>query len=261
MVLMRFGPIKGFAQTRHEIQSPRFSMSNQSISSLVTRGITAPLRLADFKLIAFDMDSTLINIECIDEIADAAGRKAEVAAITEAAMRGEIADFKESLRRRVALLRGVPATHLENVFTERLRLNPGASELLKACKAAGLKTLLVSGGFTFFANRVRALLDMDFARSNVLEIEDGHLTGTVATQSWGDICDGAEKRRVLLEVASLMGIEPRQCIAVGDGANDLPMMGAAGLSVAYHAKPKVREQANIAINEGGLDRMLEVVLP
>lgn len=215
--------------------------------------------LSDFKLIAFDMDSTLINIECIDEIADAAGRKAEVAAITEAAMQGVITDFKDSLRRRVALLKGVPAAHLEAVYRERLRFNPGAQTLIDAARAAGLKTLLVSGGFTFFADRVKAGLDMDFARSNQLEIVDDLLTGRLIDQCWGDICDGAEKRRTLLEVASLLGIDPSQTIAVGDGANDLPMMGAAGLSVAYHAKPKVRAEAQVAINEGGLDRLLEVL--
>ncbi|WP_219218151.1 phosphoserine phosphatase SerB [Variovorax boronicumulans] len=226
---------------------------------LVLQRVPSTLKLADFRLIAFDMDSTLINIECIDEIADAVGKKAEVAAITEATMRGEIKDFKESLRRRVALLRGVPVTALQQVYDERLRLNPGAAELVGACKTAGLKVLLVSGGFTFFANRVKERLGIDFARSNLLAEADGHLTGEVVTQSWGDICDGAEKRRTLLEVASLMGITPQQCIAVGDGANDLPMMGEAGLSVAFHAKPKVREQAMVAINEGGLDRLLEVL--
>ncbi|MEJ8847365.1 phosphoserine phosphatase SerB [Variovorax rhizosphaerae] len=225
---------------------------------LVLQRLTPPLQLADYKLIAFDMDSTLINIECIDEIADAVGKKAEVAAITEATMRGEIKDFKESLRRRVALLEGVPVSSLQQVYDERLRLNPGAAELVKACKQVGMKVLLVSGGFTFFANRVKERLGIDFARSNLLDEADGKLTGRVVTQSWGDICDGAEKRRTLLEVASLLGVSPAETIAVGDGANDLPMMGEAGLSVAYHAKPKVREQAMVAINEGGLDRLLEI---
>lgn len=228
---------------------------------LIVQGADTPLRLADFRLIAFDMDSTLINIECVDEIADAAGRKAEVAAITEAAMQGVISDYKESLRQRVALLKGVPMSHLEQVYTQRLRFNPGAQQLVTAAKAAGLATLLVSGGFTFFSDRVRAGLGIDFARSNQLEVCDGVLTGRMLDQTWGDICDGAEKRRTLLELTSLMGISPAQTIAVGDGANDLPMMGAAGLSVAYHAKPAVRAHANVAINEGGLDRLLELMPP
>ncbi|WP_077002665.1 phosphoserine phosphatase SerB [Variovorax sp. KK3] len=235
------------------------SFPHQHTPGLRIQRFAPTLRLTDFKLIAFDMDSTLINIECIDEIADAVGKKAEVAAITEATMRGEIKDFKESLRRRVALLQGVPVTALHEVYDERLRLNPGAETLVNSCKAAGLKVLLVSGGFTFFANRVKERLGIDFARSNLLDEADGRLTGRVAMQSWGDICDGAEKRRTLLEVASLLGISPAECIAVGDGANDLPMMGEAGLSVAYHAKPKVREQAMVAIDEGGLDRLLEVL--
>ncbi|MES2842142.1 MAG: phosphoserine phosphatase SerB [Pseudomonadota bacterium] len=230
---------------------------------LTVQGFTPPLKLHDFKLIAFDMDSTLISIECVDEIADAVGKKAEVAAITEAAMRGEIADYKDSLRQRVALLRGVTIADMEQVYTERLRINPGAAELITACKAAGLKVLLVSGGFTFFSERVRQQLGIDFTRANVLEVESGpncgQLTGRMVDQPWGDICDGAEKRRTLLEVASLLGIAPAQCIAMGDGANDLPMMSVAGLSVAYHAKPAVRAQAMVAINEGGLDRLLSVL--
>jgi phosphoserine phosphatase len=228
---------------------------------LVIQGFTPPLSLASFRLIAFDMDSTLINIECVDEIADAAGRKAEVAAITEAAMRGEIADYKESLRKRVALLKGVTVAHMQQVLTERLRLNPGAADLVKACKAVGMKVLLVSGGFTYFTDHVRDLLGIDWTRSNVLDINQGLLTGRMVDQGWGDICDGEEKRRMLLQTCAQMGISPQQAIAMGDGANDLPMMGAAGLSVAYHAKPKVREQAMVAINEGGLDRLLEVVRP
>ena len=228
-------------------------------TGLVIRGFTPPLRLADFKLIAFDMDSTLINIECVDEIAAAAGRKAEVAAITEAAMRGEITDYKESLRQRVALLKGVPVTALHQVFDERLQLNPGAQTLVKAAQDAGLKTLLVSGGFTFFTDRIRDLLGIDYTRSNVLAVEDGLLTGRMVDQPWGDICDGEEKKKMLLATCAMLHIDPKHAIAVGDGANDLPMMGASGLSVAYHAKPKVREQAMVAINDGGLDRVLEVV--
>lgn len=226
---------------------------------LTIQGFTAPLPLSQFKLIAFDMDSTLINIECVDEIADAAGRKAEVAAITEAAMRGEITDYKDSLRRRVALLKGVTVAHMQQVLDERLQLNPGAATLVKACQAAGLKVLLVSGGFTFFTDHVRDLLGIDWTRSNVLEVADGVLTGRMVDQAWGDICDGEEKRKTLLATCDQLGISPKQSIAMGDGANDLPMMGVAGLSVAYHAKPAVRTQAMVAVNSGGLDRLLEVV--
>lgn len=235
-------------------------MNAQEIApGLITQGFVPPLRLRDYGLIAFDMDSTLINIECVDEIADAVGRKAEVAAITEAAMRGEITDFKDSLRRRVALLKGVTVADLEAVKRERLRLNPGAAELVAACEQVGMKVLLVSGGFTFFADHVQQLLGIDYTRSNVLEIEHGKLTGRLVDQPWGDICDGAEKRRMLLQICEQLGISPRQAIAVGDGANDLPMMAAAGLSVAYHAKPKVRDQAMVAIHSGGLDRLLEIL--
>lgn len=228
---------------------------------LFVRGFTPPLKLADFRLIAFDMDSTLINIECVDEIADAAGRKAEVAAITEAAMRGEITDYKDSLRRRVALLKDVPVAALHEVYAQRLQLNPGAEALVRAAQAAGLKTLLVSGGFTFFTDRLRDRLGLDFTRSNVLGIEDGRLTGRLVDQPWGDICDGDEKRRMLLATCEALGCSPQQAIVVGDGANDLPMMGAAGLSVAFHAKPAVRAQAMVGIESGGLDRLLTVLRP
>jgi phosphoserine phosphatase len=228
---------------------------------LIVRGVTPPLRLADFRLIAFDMDSTLISIECVDEIAAMAGKKAEVAAITEAAMRGEIADYKESLRRRVAMLAGVPATDLKRVYDERLRLNPGVERFVGACRAAGLHTLLVSGGFTFFSDRVRDLLQIDDTRSNVLEIAAGALTGRMVDQPWGDICDGEEKRRAVLQTCARHAIDPVRAIAVGDGANDLPMMDAVGLSIAFHAKPAVQARAMISIVEGGMDRALEVLLP
>jgi phosphoserine phosphatase len=238
-------------------------MSNSALPQQTAPGLTLNTalprrRLSEFKLIAFDMDSTLINIECVDEIADAVGKKAEVAAITEAAMRGEIADYKESLRRRVALLRGVSLADMERVYTERLRLNPGAATLVQACQKAGLKVLLVSGGFTFFTDRIKAMLDMDYTRSNVLELADGVLTGRMVDQPWGDICDGEEKKRMLLQTCAQLNIAPQQAIAMGDGANDLPMMAVAGLSVAYHAKPAVRAQAMVAIESGGLDRLLEL---
>lgn len=226
---------------------------------LVVQRFTPPLALRSFKLIAFDMDSTLINIECVDEIADAVGRKAEVAAITEAAMRGQAQDYRLSLHRRLALLRGVPLAALEQVYAQHLQFNPGAEAFVAACRAAGLKTLLVSGGFTFFSERVRQRLQLDFARANELDVVDGHLTGALVPRPWGDVVDGLEKRRVLLEVAELMGISPAQTIAVGDGANDLPMMAVAGLSIAYHPKPAVLEQAMLSITQGGMDRALELL--
>ena len=246
-------------QTMTEPATPANPDATEFAAGLEVRGIRPPLRLRDYGLIAFDMDSTLINIECVDEIAASAGRKNEVAAITEAAMRGEIADYKQSLRQRVALLAGVPVSHLETVYRDTLQLNPGVEEVVARCKAAGLKTLLVSGGFTWFSDRIRDRLALDFARSNELEILDGRLTGRMVDQHWGDICDGAEKKRMLLATCMRLGIAPGRAIAVGDGANDLPMMSVAGLSVAYHAKPRVREQANVAIQSGGLERLLEVL--
>lgn len=236
-------------------------MSTEIAPGLFIRGFAPPLRLRDYRLVAFDMDSTLINLECVDEIAEAAGRRAEVAAITEAAMRGEITDYKHSLRRRLALLRDVPVSALEEVYERRLRLNPGVEAFVRACQAVGLKTLLVSGGFTFFSERVRARLGLDFARANVLEVVDGKLTGLLLERPWGEIVDGTEKKRVLLEVCELMGIAPAQSIAVGDGANDLPMMSVAGLSIAYHSKPAVRDRAMLSITEGGMDRALRVFAP
>jgi phosphoserine phosphatase len=224
---------------------------------LVVRGIEPPLALSSFKLAAFDMDSTLISIECIDEIADVVGRGAAVAAITEAAMRGEITDFRESLRQRLALLQGVPLSVLDRVYRQRLKLNPGALELLAALKAAGLKLLLVSGGFTYFTERLQPRLGLDFARANELEVQRGQLTGRVV----GDVVDAEAKADTVLQVCRQIGCEPAQALAVGDGANDLEMMKIAGLSVAYRAKPKVRAQAHVSIDSGGLDRLLEVLPP
>jgi phosphoserine phosphatase len=226
---------------------------------LFIRGFTPPVSLRHYGLVAFDMDSTLINIECVDAIAAVAGRKHEVAAITEAAMRGEIADYKESLRRRVALLRGVPEAALHRVYADHLQFNPGVEAFVHACRCAGLKTLLVSGGFTFFSDRVSERLALNYSRANVLEIADGALTGRMIDQPWGDICDGDEKRRMVQEVCEQLAIDPSHVIAVGDGANDLPMMSIAGLSIAFHGKPAVRERAMISIESGGLDRALEVM--
>jgi len=208
-------------------------------------------RLSDFSVLAMDMDSTLINIECIDEIAAAVGIKPQVAAITEAAMRGEL-DFAESLRRRVALLEGVPETALHSIYEDRLRLNPGADMLLAAARKAGLKTLLVSGGFTFFTNRLKARLGLDAEYSNQLEIVNGVLTGRVL----GDVFDAQGKADRLAELCRANGVDTSRAIAIGDGANDLKMMGLAGLSVAYHAKPAVRAAAMQSITVSGLDGVL-----
>ena len=210
--------------------------------------------LADFKLVAMDMDSTLITIECIDEIADMQGLKAQVSAITEAAMRGEL-DFSESLRRRVALLEGLDAGALERVYTERLAISLGGEAMLAAIQAAGLKTLLVSGGFTFFTDRLKTRLGLDYTHANVLEIVNGKLTGRVL----GTIVDAAEKQRMVEHTCAALGIGTEQAIVMGDGANDLKMMKVAGLSVAFRAKPVVRAQADVALNYSGLDGLLAIL--
>ncbi|GAB1368741.1 phosphoserine phosphatase SerB [Azonexus hydrophilus] len=213
--------------------------------------VASNTKLSDFGLICFDMDSTLITIECIDELADFAGKKAEVSAVTEAAMRGEI-DYRESLRRRLALMAGLDARVLARVFGERLLLSPGARELLDACQQAGLRTAILSGGFTYFTERLRIELGFDFATSNELEISGGKLTGRVV----GDIIDANAKAQHLARLRDELGLRKEQVIAVGDGANDLLMMAEAGLSVAYHAKPATRAKADISINFGGLDSLL-----
>ncbi len=210
-------------------------------------------KLSDYKLICFDMDSTLITIECIDELADFAGKKEEVAAVTEAAMRGEI-DYRESLRRRLALLAGLDARVLARVFAERLLLSPGARELLEAAQEAGLRTAILSGGFTYFTERLRIELGFDFATSNELEISGGKLTGRVV----GDIIDAAAKAHHTARLTDELGLRKEQVIAVGDGANDLLMMAQAGLSVAFRAKPATRAKADVAINFGGLDALLKL---
>ena len=210
-------------------------------------------KLSDFGLICFDMDSTLITIECIDELADYAGKKAEVSAVTEAAMRGEI-DYRESLRRRLSLLAGLDARVLSKVYGERLLLSPGARELLEAAQNAGLRTAILSGGFTYFTERLRIELGFDFATSNELEISGGKLTGRVV----GDIVDAAAKAHHLAKLTDELGLKKEQVIACGDGANDLMMMAQAGLSVAFHAKPATRAKADIAINFGGLDSLLNL---
>ena len=215
--------------------------------------VAAGRKLSDFGLICFDMDSTLITIECIDELADFAGKKAEVSAVTEAAMRGEI-DYRESLRRRLALLAGLDARVLARVFGERLLLSMGARELLAAAQAAGLRTAILSGGFTYFTERLRIELGFDFATSNELEISGGKLTGKVV----GDIVDAAAKAHHLCRLRDELGLHKEQVIAVGDGANDLLMMAESGLSVAFHAKPATRAKADVAISFGGLDSLLNL---
>ncbi|HWX01344.1 phosphoserine phosphatase SerB [Collimonas sp.] len=216
--------------------------------------LPAAPQLGDFKLLAMDMDSTLITIECIDEIADMQGLKPQVAAITEAAMRGEL-EFDESLTRRVALLKGLEASALQRVYDERLQLSPGAQTMLAAVKAAGIKTLLVSGGFTFFTDRMKDTLGLDYAHSNVLEIVDGKLTGKVR----GAIVNAEEKKRTVERVCAELNIAASQAIVMGDGANDLSMMSVAGLSVAFRAKPVVREKASVALNFVGLDGILPIL--
>ncbi|MGY8526947.1 phosphoserine phosphatase SerB [Paracidovorax citrulli] len=211
-------------------------------------------KLSDFRLVAMDMDSTLITIECIDEIADFCGLKAEVSAITEAAMRGEITDFNESLRRRVALLKGLDAGVLDRVYAERLRLSPGAERMLDAVRAAGLRTLLVSGGFVHFTGQLQSRLGLDFTRANTLEIVDGKLTGRVV----GEIVNAEVKARTVLETCEAIGARPDQAIVMGDGSNDLKMMEVAGLSVAFRAKPVVRAKADVAFNHVGLDGLLSL---
>ncbi|MDB2705453.1 phosphoserine phosphatase SerB [Pseudomonadota bacterium] len=206
---------------------------------------------ATVKLLVTDMDSTLINIECIDEIADFINVKPQVAAITESAMRGEI-DFETSLRQRVSLLKGLDVSALERVYNERLQLNSGAELMMEALKNKGIKTALVSGGFTFFTQRLKERLGLDFTMANVLAEKDGKLTGEVV----GDICGGQSKADFLLSHCEKLHITPSQVVAMGDGANDLLMMKEAGLSIAFHAKPAVQQQADTAINICGLDAVV-----
>ena len=210
---------------------------------------------SDFKVLAMDMDSTLINIECIDEIADLAGKKTEVASITEASMRGEITDFNESLIRRMAFFAGTPVALLDDVLRERLRINDGAHALMRAAQAHGVKCVLVSGGFTYFAEHVQNELNLDAAHANTLDILDGRITGKVI----GEIVNGEVKARLVREHCAQLHVDTLSAIAMGDGSNDVPMMSISGLSVAYRAKPMVQERAMMALNFVGLDGLAVVL--
>jgi phosphoserine phosphatase len=211
-------------------------------------------RFADLKLLAMDMDSTLITIECIDELGDYAGKKAEIAAITDAAMRGEIADYKESLRRRVALLAGQPESILEDLYTKKLALTTGAEQLVSTCRKHGIKLLLVSGGFSYITERLKARLGLDYVLSNTLGTRNGRLTGELV----GDIVDAQAKADRFASLMKELKARKEQTVAIGDGANDLKMMAQAGLSVAFHAKPVVRAQASCALTYSGLDGILNL---
>ena len=208
-------------------------------------------KLSDFKLLVMDMDSTLITMETIDELADMVSIKAEVAAITERAMRGEI-EYDQSLRERLALLKGLDQSALQRVYDERLKFSPGAERMLDKVRAAGIKTLLVSGGFTYMTDRLKTRVQLDYTYSNVLEISNGKLTGKVI----GEIVNADAKLAALKRIAGEIDASPAQIAGVGDGANDLKFLAACGVSVAYHAKPVVREQTSYAINHAGLDAML-----
>ena len=237
------------ARTQLQAALTAFSDQHQVDTAL----LESPLRWRDFVVLAMDMDSTVITIECIDEIADFCGKKQEVAAITEAAMRGEIKDYAESLRQRVSLLAGLSARVLEEVIRYRLKFTPGVKTLVKAARQHHVHTLLVSGGFTQFTGFVAEKIGFDQTRSNTLEIIDGHLTGRLL----GNIVDARIKQTTLALACRSRGVTTQQSIAIGDGANDLKMMKRSGLSVAHRAKPAVAAQAMQAIRHGGLDNVLD----
>jgi phosphoserine phosphatase len=249
--------IEGISETAFRLKgaSPHDSVAKLCEARRIDYAwVAAGRRFADLQLVAMDMDSTLITIECIDELGEYAGRKAEIAAITEAAMRGEIADYKESLRRRVALLAGQPESILEDLYTKKLGLTPGAEQLVGACKKHGVKLLLVSGGFTYITERLKPRLGLDYTLSNTLEIANGRLTGKLL----GDIVDAEGKATEFKRVMKALNAAKEQTVAIGDGANDLKMMAEAGLSVAFHAKPVVRAQASCALTYSGLDGILNL---
>lgn len=238
-----------FSEARAHPEIAPYCLTHELDFGFVPQGKT----LADFGLVVMDMDSTLITIECIDEIADMQGLKPQVASITEAAMRGEL-DFAESLRRRVALLEGLDQSALQRVYDERLKLSAGAEVMLAKLKALGIKTLLVSGGFVYFTEPLKRRLGLDYAHANTLEIIDGKLTGKVL----GDIVDAQAKADWLVRTRDELNLKPEQVIAIGDGANDLKMLAQAGVGIAFHAKPVVRTQASYALNFVGLDGLVNL---
>ena len=215
--------------------------------------ILPDMAFSDLGLIVSDMDSTLITIECVDEIAAQLGIKPQVAAITERAMRGEI-DFRQSLKERVALLKGLPISELQTVYDEVLKLTHGAEELLSACHQKGVKFMLVSGGFTFFTDRLKQRLGLDYTYANVLGVANGKLTGEVDSE----IIDAQRKVELLQQYQADLGLQSHQVLAVGDGANDIPMIQAAGIGVAFHAKPKTQAAAKVSVNFGGLNALVRM---
>ena len=214
----------------------------------IDHAILPAIPFSDLGLIVSDMDSTLITIECVDEIAAGVGLKEQVAAITEQSMRGEL-DFDQSLRKRVGLLAGLPESVLQEVYDQVLKLSPGAEYLLSECKKHGVKFMLVSGGFTFFTDRLQTRLCLDYTHANLLDTDDGRLTGRLN----GRIIDAQAKADLLREYRAKLGLHHGQVLAVGDGANDIPMLIEAGFGIAYHAKPKARQAADICINHNGLE--------
>ena len=220
------------------------------IAQQIDGAVLPDVAFADLGLIVSDMDSTLITIECVDEIAAGVGLKDEVAAITEQSMRGEL-DFEQSLRKRVALLSGLDERVLEEVYENVLQLSPGAEFLLEECKRNDVKFMLVSGGFTFFTERLQRRLGLDFHFANVLEVENGKLTGRLK----GRIIDAQAKTDLLREYRERLGLAPWQVVAVGDGANDIPMIREAGFGIAYRAKPKTEANADACVRFGGLERI------
>ena len=231
-----------------------FELTDEMRAALIAQQIDGAVlpdvAFADLGLIVSDMDSTLITIECVDEIAAGVGLKDEVAKITEQSMRGEL-DFEQSLRKRVALLAGLDERVLEEVYENVLQLSPGAEFLLEVCKRNDVKFMLVSGGFTFFTERLQQRLGLDFHFANVLEVENGKLTGRLK----GRIIDAQAKTDLLREYRERLGLAPWQVVAMGDGANDIPMILEAGFGIAYRAKPKTEANADACVRFGGLERI------